>query len=392
MCAERHVLLASELGGNLGHIGPLTVIAKALRSEGMRCLLAVPDVAVPQLVGTSSPVIPSPRWEGIEHEGAAFGNESYLDLLVQAGFSDKRLLRGVLSAWGAILELFSPSVIVADHAPALSFLAEARGLPIVHVSTGFALPPIHGGQFASLRPGRAPLVPEPRLRAGLEEALAAMGHGAPPSLTSAFQRGKRIICSIRELDPYGAAREEPGFLPIEDMPKLVLPPTDGRVFAYLDGRAPGVMGFVQALIGVDRPITAYIRNATAFMNEFLRLRGHEALVDPAPLADVLPLCSHVVSHGGSTLCHAALCAGRPHLLWPLHDEARLNLALLARLGCGVQLDPKRNAADKNALLRILCDHALIEAAQRQGGIISERKPQRALTPALAAVRVSAGSE
>lgn len=99
MGAERHVLLASELGGNLGHIGPLTVLAKALRSEGMRCLLAVPDMAAAQLVGTSSPVIPAPRWEGVEHEGAAFGNESYLDLLVQAGFSDKRLLRGVMLAW-----------------------------------------------------------------------------------------------------------------------------------------------------------------------------------------------------------------------------------------------------------------------------------------------------
>lgn len=57
-----------------------------------------------------------------------------------------------------------------------------------------------------------------------------------------------------------------------------------------------------------------------------------------PLADVLPRCAAVVTHGGSGTVVAALAAGVPCVVLPMGADQPWNADRVAALGTGLVLD------------------------------------------------------
>lgn len=327
-------MFAWEAGANLGHAFPMAQIARILSQDGYRCCFVVRDIAYGRLAleGTNIPLLQAPVWPDHQHFGNQDGQASYADILSEIGFGDSEKLSAMLASWNSLLDLVKPDVVVADHCPALVPLLRARQIASVAIGTGFTIPPIDYSSWPPLRADRGPLLPEQALHASLTTALAQFGFGAPNSLIEAFRTSSRFVFSFPELDAYRSWRKEPLHLPPEPLPIFKELPIVPHLFVYAGPEFPEVEHLAQVLGELPFTASCFLRDAPKALNAFLRLRGLTAYEQPPSLAELLPGVSHVLSQGGNFMSHAAMAAGRPHLVLPIHGEAQSNLNTLQGLG------------------------------------------------------------
>ena len=106
-----------------------------------------------------------------------------------------------------------------------------------------------------------------------------------------------------------------------------------------------------------------------------------------PLAEVLPRCDAVVSHGGSGSVLATLAHGLPGVLLPLGADQPLHAARCAELGAARALDaltatPAELGA---AILDVLREPSYREAAGRLADEIAAMPGADAVLPLVAAL-------
>jgi rhamnosyltransferase subunit B len=327
-------MFAWEAGANLGHTFPMAQIAKTLSQDGYQCCFAMRDIAYGRLAleGTSIPLLQAPVWPEHQYLGNQDGQASYVDILALIGFGDVEKLSAMLAAWNSLLDLVKPDVVVADHCPALMPLLQARKIASVAVGTGFTMPPLDYSSLPPLRADRGPLLPEQTLLLSLTTALAQFGLKAPNSLIEAFRSTSRFVFSFPELDAYRSWRREPLYLPPEPLPKFKELPIVPHLFVYAGPEFPDIEELAQVLGQLPFTVSCFLRDAPKALNTFLRIRGLTAYDQPPRLAELLPTVSHVMSQGGNFMSHAAMAAGRPHLILPIHGETRSNLDTLTGLG------------------------------------------------------------
>ncbi len=359
------ILFAWELGANLGHAKPLATIAARL-GDDCRVTVAARDLlqACVAFDGMNVPLLQAPVWPDHRHFGSQTGEANYLDLLVQIGFADPAKLAAVTGAWLALLDLAKPDAIVADHSPALLLAAYIREIPVVHVGTGFTMPPVNYDRLPPLRPDRAPIMPESRIVATMAGVASQHAGRVPRSLLDIFHTRGRVVFGCQELDAYAPFRNEPVCLPPEPLPVFVEPPVEPRLFVYLGPEVPNIDRLIQVLAALDIPLEVYLRGELTALSRFLSLRGHVVHEKPPSLAETLPKVSHVIAGGGAFTCHAALTAGRPLLSLPLHGEAELNTTAMQRLGVARRLDPWHGESGlRAAILEFVRDHKLLRQSR-----------------------------
>jgi UDP:flavonoid glycosyltransferase YjiC (YdhE family) len=201
-----------------------------------------------------------------------------------------------------------------------------------------------------------------------------------------FRTDERLVFGLAELDPYRPYRDEPICAPPEALPPFVPPPVKPRLFVYLGSEVPHLETIAQALVGMDIDIVAYLRGDVGPLPHFLKHRGHKVYDTPRPLDEVLPTVSHVMSQGGAFTCQAALMAGRPHLVVPLHNETELNLMQLGALGVAQRLEPSRNEKTIRAKVNdFLMETDLIAQARHWALTFAARQQKDGLGEATAAV-------
>jgi hypothetical protein len=369
------ILIANELGYNLGHAKPLAAIAGRLGGEDRRLVVAARDLLSARLAfpDPAVPVLQAPIWPSHRHFGSHTGQASYLDLLVTVGFADPQKLGAVVSGWMGLFDLVKPDVVIADHCPGLMVACHIAGLPVVSVGSSFTNPPLELGQFPPLRADRSPIMPEGRVLAMVDEVARAYGRRAPQRLAAIFGSQGRVVFGCRELDAYAAFRRETLYLPPEPLAGFVEPPIQPRLFVYLGVDIPRIEELIQALTLLDIQIEAYLRPEIAVFGRLLDLAGHTVHQQPPPLSDVLLNASHVLCESGATTCMAALAAGRPVLGLALHAEADLNLTMMCQLGVARRLDRwSDEAAIKNSLLHFIADHAIQRQARHWANILGAR--------------------
>jgi len=379
------ILFAWETGANLGHAFPLAQIGRGLSAEGSQCFFAVRDVAYGRMAleGTGISLLQAPNWPDHQHFGNQDGQASYADVLALIGFGDADKLSAMFAAWSSLLDLVEPDVVVADHCPALLPLLRARKIDCVAVGTGYTMPPLDYPSLPPLRADRGPLLPERSLLTSLTKALASQGLDAPQNLPGAFQSTERFVFSFPELDAHRSWRREPLFLPPESLPHFCDPPLQPHLFVYVGSEFPDVEGLAQQLGQLPFAVSCFLRDAPAALNVFLRLRGVAAFDKPPNLAELLPTVSHVLSQGGNFICHAAMAAGRPHLILPLHGETQINLETLTRLGIARALASPINVEN---IGHFLCDAHLLSNARQWAMVIAKRDQPSGLDAVLTAIR------
>ncbi len=334
--AARTVLLAWELGSGLGHVSGLRLIAHEMAAQGWRPVFVLRDVVRPRaiLADDDFSVLQAPVWSRpLRPSERPYGASSYADILTVHGFTAAEDLRAVVEAWQSIIDTIQPSLIVADHSPTLCLTAYGDA-PVVLVGNGFSMPPIDLPEFPALRPEVPPLAPQSRILETIRTVQKNRGRPAPETLPALLAAPVRSVCSFPELDPYNRVRSEPVLGPLEALPGLAPMPEHPSVFAYLSSEHPAIEHIVAALADLDVPVSVYFRGMGGAFARFLAARGIAVHDKPPPLAEAVRDASAVLSHANMITAHAALTAGRPQVLLPLHLEMELTARALEAIGVG----------------------------------------------------------
>jgi UDP:flavonoid glycosyltransferase YjiC (YdhE family) len=386
--AAKSVLFAWELGANLGHIKPMAALARELAARGARATFAVRDLTNIRQIGKRGEftILQAPAWPDHNHGGHKPIFASYADVLTGIGFADQNKLGVVVDVWDTILTLIKPDLVVSDHAPALQVAMLGKPQPLVTVGTPFTMPPLNLDRMPPIRADQSPSLPEARLHQSVKAVAAMRGVQAPARLVDVFRADERLIFGMPEVDPYRAYRTEPVLAPPEPMPAFAEPPLKPRLFVYLGSEVPHLEKLVQALVTMDVEVVAYLRGDVGPLPHFLKHRGHEVHESPPPLDEMLPRVSHVLSQGGAFTCQAAMAAGRPHLIMPLHNETELNFTQMKTLGIARRLDPSKDEkVVRKTLDAFLSDTQMLHNARHWALTLQGRRQENGLAAAVAAV-------
>src|ERR1700704_2393369 len=117
------ILMAWELGLNLGHLTRLLPVAQRLKEEGHSVLVAARDIqAASKVLGPAgisfvqAPHLPAGT-------PLSYRPASYADILLSQGWSDPSTLWGLTQSWMNLVHLFRPDRLVLDYSPTASLAA-----------------------------------------------------------------------------------------------------------------------------------------------------------------------------------------------------------------------------------------------------------------------------
>ena len=362
---DKSVLFAWELGEGLGHLPPLKAIARALQQEGVKVGFALrePETARAALAELGARIVQAPYWP--TPAPPALPSGSYADILAGNGYGSTVDACKMIAAWDVVIDAARPDLIVCDHAPGAALSAFGR-IPVAFVGNGFAVPPCEGALFPPFEPSKGDVSRQAPVQAAIQEALTALRRKTPRSICEPFRGVFRGVYSFTLFDTYRDIRPEAVLGPIEPLPALTPFPASRRLFAYSASNNPVINQLTQALMDFGAEAAVYFRGAPGARNTVLRSRGVR-VYDAAPsLASVLPECSAVFSHGGPGFAHAALAAGRPHIVSPRHFEALITGRRLEEIGAGILVHPFELQLFRGAVRRGFDDEAVHEAAQTAG--------------------------
>jgi UDP:flavonoid glycosyltransferase YjiC (YdhE family) len=352
------ILLAWELGSNLGHLSRLLPLARRFKAHGHDVIVVARDLAhAAQVLGpVGIPFIQAPqskRLPRIDTQPA-----SYADLLTFHGWADAPGLWGLVQAWATVFRMVMPHVVVIDHSPTALLAARVTGTPCALIGTGFEIPP-----------ARQPLPTFPGFPgATLENALKAESQAlenanrvlevlrGPPlrALSDVFEIEQRWLTTFPELDQYGARASERYVGPIGEV-------SDGqrvewpsgytrRIFAYLRADTPDVGSMVSALKSAAAAVVCYGPGLSPQLADALRRPGAIVSGRPLDLRSLLPEASLFVSYSPAGTVTQTLLRGVPQLLAPAHVEAQLTAQRVQCMGAGLTLGTGQTEAIIKATL------------------------------------------
>lgn len=334
------VLIAWELGANLGHLTRLRPVAAALKARGHTLSFALRDVMgsralLPPALGRvyQAPLAinasPRPAW-------------TMADVLVSCGHGNASGLAGLVVAWQSLIDASACDVVIADHAPTALLAARVMGVPAVHIGHGFSVPP-----RLSPLPVFRDWAPPPAAHAAEVDAqvlhcvntvLREAGAAPLDRLCDLFYPERTLLCTWPEIDHYGglgrAADDYAG-------PDCEYAPgaqprwptgTGPQVLAYLRSSHPGHAEVLKALAMSGHPTLCYLPGDGAEPVSAPTLRYSR---EPLDLRRALPRCSLLVCHAGQASVAQALRLGIPVLMLPEHAEQHLIARQVERSGAGV---------------------------------------------------------
>jgi UDP:flavonoid glycosyltransferase YjiC (YdhE family) len=381
-------LLAWEFGQDLGHVRRVVPIAAALREGGHEVHLAFRDATMlGHALDAGFPAWPAPLLKRPSRIDPLPVNAS--DVLLNLGFRDEGSVAGALDAWRALLDATRADVLVADYAPMALVAAAQRRMPRATIGSGFALPPRTqplpalrdvGPQGGEVRAQRDTELLERmrRVAAGIEGlTLAALFHGDVD-----------LLCTLPQLDPYGP-REGDYLGPVQGTAgglREEWRTQKPHVLAYLKPRDARFRPLLRALEALDAETIVAAPGlapgeAAALSSPAVRVH-HE----PVQLAGLIEHATLCVAHGGAGFAAAALLAGVPLALAPMHLEQELVSRRIRDEALGVLLPAGGADAARAALAAALADAGL--AARERDFARANASVRPGLTAGRAAERLA----
>lgn len=364
------VLLAWELGGNLGHVAPLRAIALELRKRGHQCVFVARDLDSTEeyIEPELGPVFQAPiRLNAIRNPLRVQVN--YASLLHNTGFDDALSLAGRLRAWRQLIEAQSCDLLVADHAPTAVIAAASLNVPTLQLGTGFTVPPLTT-PFRIFRPNTRVsreilLHNEATVLKTLSEACSRLQLDAPTSLQEAFGKGSRALFTYPELDHYHITRNET-FLGLPDFSQGLAPEwsagSEPRIFAYLRPSKT----LVPVLTALNRmPARVLVRVGGVSAS---KLKSHERpgmkIVDQSVNMMLAARdCDAFINYAAHGTMAEMLLAGKQGLLLPDNVERTLVAIRAQQLGACIAPPEKGDFNLSKALRQLVDDHTMRNAAE-----------------------------
>jgi hypothetical protein len=396
----RTVMMAWELGGGLGHMVPLSQVARPLLEAGHTVHMVLTDLSgVPAALGALADHPRLHLWQAPYWPSPLFGSAdpaSYAELLFRAGYLDAQRLAGLVQGWATLLDQLNPDLLLVDHAPTALLAARGRPLRRAQFGTGFFIP-----LMETPIPSYREWEPVPRARVERSEALVLQtcnailfqrGQPLLDHLHQLFDCDETFLVTVPELDHFerrSRAARQPG-LPSPYWGSLASashgqPPqwpagTGPALFVYLksDYRALGsVLTALKETLGAGwaQPgpggtmkagpwrVLAYVPGLNAATVAAASGPGLHIVVDPVDMQAVCGSCDAVLCQSGSGTVATALHAGRPVLMLPMHMEQLLFARRVQALGAGLYLTEDRIAQLPALLQRLATQPGFGDAAR-----------------------------
>ena len=380
------VLVGYELGGGHGHVHRLMPVVRGLEAAGHEVLFFLRNIRenAVLLAREKRPILPVPDMvEAIPGTPRPAPIASYLDIMCHSGFFRRQSLHAGMLAWRGLIDQTDPDLVVCDHSP-ICILACFRERPVVQVADGFTLPPANEEDFPIYRRGRKPMVDPAHALRVMQYVQERNGRPVPDSVTEPFRTAGRLVCTLPELDPYAALRQDPVIGPVEGLQQPQPLPEKAHFFAYVSLEHRKTKAFLRGLRASSMPGEIFARGMTDDVAKALERPGLTVHREPQPMDQAMQRASLIVHHGGNGTCCAALSAGRPQLTLPTHMEARLSGEALAQLGVGRLLMNKHLDQALPAILEeVAGDTAMAARAQTLAADIQARQPLRTVERILA---------
>lgn len=382
------ILLATEIGANLGHIGVLGPLSRKLKSDGHDIWAAIPELSQAQdFIGEEISLLQAPVWQ-LKPRPMQKVASSYAGILAACGYLSVEGLTSLLRAWRSLYQQIKPDLVVAESSP--TALLAARGLPIetVRLGTGFSSPPVMDS-FPLLVENDSKSkdnlsVLEEKMLGNANNALAAVH--APPidRLPEVFEADDDIVMSLPQLDPYrkyraGSAYQRPVTHTGINNPISWKTKADYKVYVYLRANFPGLKNLFEALKDDALTTIAVVPGADKKLMEQLKHPNIALSERPVNLRSIQDHCDLAVSHGGHGVTPLFFSAGTRQLFCPQNLEqlttaqrvCSMNAGELMadngsqeqyhrcvlralRRSPGIQLPKSLQSLDHNACIEALC--------------------------------------
>jgi UDP:flavonoid glycosyltransferase YjiC (YdhE family) len=368
------ILYAWELGGNYGHIGTFLPLGLRLRDRGHDVIVAAKDLSrIDGVLGKHDfPFLQCPTWLA-KAKGLPEPQVTYADILLRVGFIDKTALAGLVKAWRQLFVLIQPDLLIVDHGPRALLAAYGSDMPRVLLGNGFYVPP-PVSPMPSMRPWmRVPLErfkgAEEKVLENANAVLADLGAPGLNAIHDLFKVDENFMCTLKELDPYHAERNEARYWgPVNIAEWGARPPwprgEGKKVFAYLSAGYPNLEKVLQALSRLHCSTLAYV---SQLPERVLKEHSSPSLYfskEPVDMSYATETCDIAVCHAGPGTATAMLLAGRPLLLLPVNLESALFARSVEKEGAGlIPTEEKGNQDYRNALLRVVEEKSFSEKAR-----------------------------
>ena len=340
----RRVLMAWELGGNMGHIVPMLAVARALRSRGHQVIFAMRDLANAGLLAREGfPFLPAPA-PPRRRQKAVYG--SFAEMLAGEAFPSANAAFVGALAWRSIFRAVGAQVLVADHAP--HALLAARGTDVRTVACGvpFSIPPVGRPLPRFLKRAVDARAHEAKLVKRLNSVLSVLRGPKLEAGADLYRVDSTAVKTVPGLDFYGPRPQDHYVGPaLSDAGDAAPPWPKARGTKFLVYLRPGphLAPLLEALERLRASVTAHVPNADPALAKAVRDRGVQLSETPLKLSALLPQCDAVICHAGNVSAAAAL-AGKPLLMCPVYIEQHLAASWAAKQGLAVIAPAKPDAA------------------------------------------------
>lgn len=330
MSAGARVLLAWELGGNLGHVMPLLGAARELRRHGHHVAFALRDLSNALLIAR----------EGFEYFAAPVPPRtprrgpyaSYAAMLAGEAFPSAQAAATAALAWRSILHATRADLLVADHAPLALLAARGEKVRVAGFGTPFSIPV--AGRPLALFAKDAPQADEEKLLARLNEALDLL-HAPRLECAADLYRVDAVLArTLAETDCFAPR-------PDGDYVSPTLEDSGAAVPAWPEGDGPRVLAYLSPGEWLSRTCDAMAERGVRGI--VCAPKGNEELMRPGVLvtsehcrfSELIDQADAVICHGGHNTVVGSLLAGKPLVMIPQHMEQALTSARVVALGAGV---------------------------------------------------------
>jgi UDP:flavonoid glycosyltransferase YjiC (YdhE family) len=342
------ILLAWELGLNLGHLTRLLPLALRLREKGHTVAVAARNL------GTASEVLGPAAISFVQAPYLAESDPlphraaGYSDILRAYGWGGPSTLRVLTQGWFNLFHSFRPEIVVADFSPTAVLAARMRDIPFLLVGNGFEIPP-----------ATIPLPPFPGFALAISRHAAeseqlvvrnanvvarALGGRPLEALAEIVYPERALLATYPELDHYGERLDTRYIGPLLgelQLPTVAWPGGAPRgIFVCVRPNTVSAGAILGALSQIEAPVVCV---AVGFTAGSLRRFGACNIrfeSQPVALAQIAPTADLCVSYGAEGTMMTFLRAGTPIVLSPGHVEAKLSARRLKALGVGTVLPPR----------------------------------------------------
>jgi hypothetical protein len=356
------VLLAWELGGGLGHVVPLRVLADELAARNHRVVVALRDLSAhAALRGIVADVLQAPtapeRPKSPIDPMYTFGH-----LLHNCGFDDVRTLGIRVRSWLSLFDYVRPDFVVLDHSPTALLALRVAKIAKAPLGVGFSIPvdeyPLRSTrQFPPPDPDRLREDEDLVLRT-INSVLEGLGAEALARIGQLYgEVNDNFLTTYAELDHY-AGRKPACYWG-------VLVRGIGARPSWPDAMGPRIYGYLKPFAGIAAlfGMLRELGSPTVIVGDGLdpglaeRFCGGNIQIEQSAvdIEAAARECDVAIVNGTHGTTANMLLAGKPVLMLPLTQEQFVTAARVEQLGAGVTVpffDAQELRASLQAVLNL----------------------------------------